>query len=293
MKPAFTSFMLRAAAWVGAILVVAGAAWWLFAPSPIDVETATIARGPMEVTVDQQGEVRVHDRFVVSAPVSGRLQRVELHDGDSVKAGQVVAVMEPAPLDPRQREETLARVDAARAALREAQQNVTHAQADRTQAARDRERTETLIADKFVSPEALDRVRTAETTARAALEGTRAREKAARAELAAAEAAMMAIDPARAGRLVQIAAPVSGKVLRVLQKSENVVAGSTPILVIGDPSKYEIVADVLSTDAVKIKAGAPARIVEWGAIARSPRAWRRSSRMRSPRCPRSGSRKSA
>ena len=264
MKLALMPVALRIAAWIAAFLAIVGGGWLLFAPAPVDMETAVIERGPMEVTVDQQGEVRVHDRYIVSAPVAGRLQRVELHDGDVVKAGQIVAVIEPAPLDPRQREETLARVDAARASVREAGQNIEHARADLTQAQRDRERTEKLIADKFVSPEALDKVRTAEITARAALEGARSRERASRAELAAAEAALMAIDPARKGRLVQVAAPVSGKVLRVVQKSESVIAGSAPILVIGDPTKFEIVADVLSTDAVKIKAGAAARIVEWG-----------------------------
>lgn len=239
-------------------------AWWFLTPDPLEVEVATATRGPMRVTVDQQGEVRVHDRYVVSAPVAARVLRSELRDGDAVAAGQPVATLEPLPLDPRQRQEALARLDTARAYVAEARQEVTRAQAEAERAQRDLERAERLVAERFVSPEALDAARTNSRTASARLAAARAREQAASGEVRAAEAALLALDPARANRLIQLAAPVSGRVLRVLQQSAASVTAGTPILIIGDPSRFEIVADVLSTDAVRIPQGAEVSIEEWG-----------------------------
>ncbi|MGB8433105.1 MAG: biotin/lipoyl-binding protein, partial [Burkholderiales bacterium] len=91
----------RAAWWVAGTVVIAAAAWLILAPRPIEIEVAEAVRGPLEVTVDQEGEVRVHDRYVIAAPVAGKLVRVNLDDGDAVAAGQTVATLAPAPLDPR------------------------------------------------------------------------------------------------------------------------------------------------------------------------------------------------
>jgi len=256
----------RIAWWAGSVALVVVLAWVFFAPEPVEVELATVARGPLEVTVDQQGEVRVHDRYVIAAPVAGKLIRVDLHEGDPVIAGQTVATLEPAPLDPRSREEAIARLAVARAVVAEAQHRVSQAAASLALAKRERERFELLVAERFVSSEAAEKARTAEKTAEAELEAARSREAAARYERQVAEAALLAL-PAENGRekrLVPLKSPVAGRVLRVLERSERTVAAGTQVMVIGDPSRYEIVADVLSTDAVKVAPGAPVRLVEWG-----------------------------
>jgi HlyD family secretion protein len=249
-----------------AIGAIAALGWLAFAPRPVPVETATVQRGPLEVTVDQQGEVRVHDRYVVAAPVAGKLVRVGLHDGNSVKAGQVVAELEPAPLDPRQRDQALARVDAARASVREAQKRVEQATALLAQERRELARVEKLVAERFVSPEAAEKSRTALQSALADLDAAQAREEAARSEERAAQAALIGLPAQTRSQAanVRLASPVSGRVLRVTEKSERTLAAGTPVMVIGDPSRFEIVADVLSTEAVKIRAGAAARLEEWG-----------------------------
>jgi HlyD family secretion protein len=248
---------------LGAFAVIA---WFAVAPEPLEVEVAEAVRGPMEVTVDQEAEVRVHDRYVIAAPVAGKLVRVNLRSGDAVAPGQVVAVLEPLPLDARARQEALGRLDAARAHVREASFQVARAVATLAQQTRERERMEKLRDERFVSAEAVDKARTAEATARAELEAARARETAARQEERVAEAALLAM-PATDGRrvrLVELASPVAGRVLRVLEESERTLAAGTAVMVIGDPARFEIVADVLSTDAVKIKTGTPARLEEWG-----------------------------
>jgi len=247
-------------------VVIAVLLWFVFRTPPLAVDVAAVERGPMEVTVDEEGEIRVHDRYVIAAPVTGRLVRIELHDGDAVTAGQRLADLEPAPLDPRTRQEALARIAAAQALVREAQQNVRQADAQLQQAQREQARMEQLVRDRFVAEEAAEKVRTARASAEAALAAARARETAARSELAAAQAALLAIpgSDGRVARHITLTSPVSGRVLRVVEKSERTVPAGTPLVVIGDPGKFEAVADVLSTDAVRIRAGDDARLEDWG-----------------------------
>jgi HlyD family secretion protein len=252
--------------WVVGAVAAGALAWLFFAPEPVVVEMATAGRGPLEVTVDQEGEVRVHDRYVVAAPVAGKLVRIDLHDGDAVNAGDVVAELEPAPLDPRGRDEAIARVEAAHAGVREAQKRVEQAAAMLAQERSELARVERLVAERFVSPEAADKARTAVTTGIAELEAAHARVAAARSEEKVAQAALLALPSAdgKPGRIVPLTSPATGRVLRVNQQSERTVSAGTQVMVIGDPAKLEIVADVLSSDAVKIKAGATAWLEEWG-----------------------------
>jgi HlyD family secretion protein len=252
--------------WLGGLGAAAVLAWLLFVPEPVIVEMATATRGPLEVTVDQEGEVRVHDRYAVAAPVAGKLVRVNLHDGDAVKAGDVVAELEPSPLDPRARDEAIARVEAARAGVREAEKRVEQAAAMLAQERSELARVEKLVAERFVSPEAADKARTAVKTGIAELEAANARVAAARSEEKVAQAALLALPSAegKPGRVVKLASPATGRVLRVTQQSERTVPAGTQVMVIGDPSKFEVVADVLSSDAVKIRPGATAWLDEWG-----------------------------
>jgi len=258
--------LIRRTAWGGLAVLVAASAAWLLTPKPIPVDTALAETGPMEVTVDEEGEVRVHDRFVIAAPAAGKLLRVDLDDGDPVRAGDVVAELEPAPLDPRSRDEAIARIAAAKALVRAAEQNVHHAAAELEQARRERNRMEKLAADRFIAEEAADKARTTAITAQAALAAARAQEAAARADLKATEAALLGLPGAQgnARRLVRLRTPVAGRVLRIVEKSEHTVGAGAPIMTIGDPARFEIVADVLSTDAVRIRSGAAARLEEWG-----------------------------
>jgi HlyD family secretion protein len=253
----------RRAGWGAAFAAAVAALWLVLRASPVEVEVAMAKRGPLQVTVTQQGEVRVQDRFVVTVPVAGRISRVTLKDGDPVARDQVVAMVQPAPLDARQRDEAQARLDSARALVREAQQNVSHAQADLAQAERDRARAERLLAEKFVSPEAVERTRTAETTARSSVDAARAREAAARSDARAAEATLIAAS-GKPGQLVPLVSPSRGNVLRVMEQNERTLAAGTPVMVIGDASKIEIVADLLSTDAVKVPPGAAVLVENWG-----------------------------
>lgn len=238
---------------------------WL-RPAPISVETALAQRGPLLVTVDQEGQTRAHDRFVVSAPVAGRLSRVELDDGDPVTLGQVLAVIDPAPLGPRERAEVTARIEAAQASRRAADAALKRAGADYSLAREELRRAEQLAKEGIIPQKQLDQAQNTETVSAHELDAARFRSQAAGYEVKIAMAALLAVDtaPGDARRLVRLLSPVRGRVLRVTEKSERVVPAGTPLLVLGDPSKLEVVVDVLSTDAVKIRPGAPVFLEEWG-----------------------------
>lgn len=249
-----------------AVLVTAAAGFVvLFLPDPIDVDIAPVTIGPLVVTVDEDGETRAHDRYVVSAPVAGRVSRIELHEGDSVQARQLVAEIWPLPLSARERDEQLARIASAQALSNEAREQVRRAKIEHEQAQRERKRMATLVQDGFVSPQAAEKTILAESTSANALDAARFRATSAAAELRAAKAAQLAIAAKPGSRAaVRLESPVSGKVLRIPEKSERVVAAGTPLLILGDANQLEIVIDVLSNEAVNIKPGMPVLIEGWG-----------------------------
>src|SRR5512143_3699806 len=115
-------------------------------PTPVTVEIGPVTIGPMQVTTDEQGETRSHDRFVVAAPVAGRLLRVLLHDGDAVTENEVVATIAPLPLSTREHDEQTARVAAAEANQLSAEAQLSHVVEDLAQAQRERSRVESLFA---------------------------------------------------------------------------------------------------------------------------------------------------
>ena len=246
---------------VGGLLAVA---LW---PTTLAVEVAAVSTGPLVVTVDDEGQTRVRQRYVVSAPVTGRVLRIELEPGDVVKEGEVVARVRaetPPLLDARTRAEIEAAIESARAALGRVQAEEQRAKTTLAQAERELKRAQDLVRAGVAAPNDVDLRR---DEARAAAETATAAAytvKAAQSELERAEARLRPSQPDVSGRVVQVAAPVSGVVLRRLRESESMVPAGDPLLEIGDPQQLEIVSDLLSTDAVRVKPGARATIEQWG-----------------------------
>lgn len=249
---------------VGALLIFL--AVWAFVPKPIKVERGRVQRGVLRVTVDEEAETRVHDRFEIATPVTGRLRRIELHAADPVEPGQTLAQIEPLPLDSRERAELLARFESARASNQEAEALVERTRAEYEQARRNRERALKLGATGVISQENLELAETAEANGKKALEAARFKARAAAYEVEVAKAGLVALAAERGDkpRLVSLRSPIPGQILRLLQQSERVVTAGTPILQVGHPSQLEIVSDVLSTEAVKVKPGDSVLIENWG-----------------------------
>ncbi|NEX62353.1 efflux RND transporter periplasmic adaptor subunit [Noviherbaspirillum galbum] len=251
----------------GLLAAVAGATllWLLFAPKPLPVETMPAVRGPMQVTVNNQGYVRSHDKYVIAAPVAGEVDRIELREGDAVEPGQVVATLRPMPLDARQQEEAMARMESTQAQAEEAGRRARRAETDLKLAASERRRAQELMKTHFMSEQAADRAAAAEQAAQAELDAARSREQAAIADLRGARAAMLAIQSAgKPGSKIELSAPVRGYAIKIHEQSVRAVAAGTPLLVVNDPARYELVVDVLSTDAVKIRPGNEVLIENWG-----------------------------
>lgn len=238
-------------------------------PTPIRMEAARVERGPLQVTIDAEGKTRVRDRFVVAAPVTGKLARIELKRGNTVTRDEVVARIEPlplTPLDPRQLAEAKARVAAAEQLKNEANAVVEHTRADCEQARREFARAEKLIETGDVSSQEFERARNAEQTCRQQLDAARFRSAAAASDVEVAKAALIAVEQSGTNgktATVIVHAPVAGRVLRVAEENERVVTAGTPLVELSNTT-LEIVIDVLSTDAVKITPGAKVLIEGWG-----------------------------
>lgn len=252
-----------------ALLVTGFIVFTALKPSPIRVESSQAKVGPLSVTVDAEGKTRVRDRFVVAAPVAGRLARINLHRGDQIAQNAIVARIEPlpiAPLDPRQLAEATARVAGAEQLRNEAEAGMAHVRADYEQAQRELARAEKLVETGDISRQEFERIRNAAQTARQQLEAARFRARAAASDVEVARAALLAVE--RAGQssgsaTVVVRAPVSGRVLRIAEENERVVMAGAPLIELSNPT-LEIVIDVLSSDAVKIRPGVPVVIEGWG-----------------------------
>lgn len=291
----------------GAAIATFTAIVWAFRPTPIVVETQAVTRGELQVSVAAEGKTRIRDRFVISAPVSGRLTRIQLKAGDAVQPGEIVAQIEPltltAPVQEalgrlaearaqregvatqRPKSATLAqaqtRIQAAIATQRQAEASVAQAQAAFNQAQRDRQRAQEMAASGVISRRDRENAELVEITRAKELESATLAAKAASAEVDVARAALTVLqaeqrDPdyllkvydARIASIeadlaklqdeanrTSVRSPSGGQVLRLLQQSAQSVTAGTPLLEIGDISKLEIVIDVLSTDALRIKPG--------------------------------------
>lgn len=257
MKRRNTVALGAAAAAVAALIV------WALQPQPVAVETAEVVQGTFEQTVSDDGKTRVRERYVIAAPLAGRVERVRLEPGDTVKQGQAVALLTPtAPafLDARTARELQERIGAAEAQLARAKAETAKVLAQRDQARADLERQARLAKEGFVSQTAREQAELALRTIERALDATRFAEEASGHDLAQARAALARYRSGEPGAKWEVISPVSGAVLKVVQKSEAPVALGAPLLEIADARSLEAVVDVLSQEAVAIRPGMPARI---------------------------------
>jgi len=240
---------------------------WALRPQAVLVETARVVRGPFEQTVSDDGKTRVRERYVVSAPLAGRVERIGLKAGDPVQEGQVVAVLTPsmpAFLDARTVRELEARVGTAEAQRLRAAAESQKAEAQVAQARSDLERAKMLSYEGYVSATVLEQAQLALVTAQKGREAARFAEHAAIHEVEQARAALLRYRAESKGKAVgaswEVRSPITGSVLKVVQESEGVVPLGAPLIEIADPRSLEAVVDVLSEEGVAIRPGMPARI---------------------------------
>ena len=251
---------------IASVLVVAAIAAVALWPQSMEVTVVRAERGPMQVTVDEDGETRVRDRFLVTAPVSGRVHRIEIEPGDPVVRGKtVLARITPAEsplIDPRTRGELQAAVEAATASVGQARAERQRAATTLERARSTLRRQQELMKAGAIASDALEAAETELATAEDALRAAEFMERRAESEVQLARARLSA--PSTSGRSVDVLSPIDGTVLKRLRQSEGVVPVGEPLLEIGEPGRMEIVADLLSTDAVRVSSGAEVLIEQWG-----------------------------
>jgi len=243
---------------------------WGFWPKPILVETTKVTRAPLILTIEEDGRTRVIDRYVIASPVNGMTCRMHLNIGDEVTQGQALLGITPLAsqvLDPRSRAQAKAQVSASRSALQAAKQQVQSASAAAQLASDEVKRYRPLLEKGLIAQEAYDKAKTASLTAEANKRSANFTVEVAHYEL---EAALTTLEYSAATphntpqESVAVYSPIDGKILNVNRKCEGPVTTGESLLEVGDPTALEVIVDVLSADAVKIKPGMKVLFERWG-----------------------------
>lgn len=248
-------------------LALAALLAWALAPRPLEVELAEAATGPFETSIDEEARTRVRDRYVVSAPLAGRLERLTLREGDRVEAGALLATLTPpmSPmLDARSLRQQQERIEAAAEVERRAGAQVDLARVGRERSELELRRSEQLAAQGFLAPTRIDADRLGARAARMELESAEHGRQLARHELQLARAALAAVRDGASDGGVALRAPVAGRVLKVHQASAATLPLGAPVIDIGDTTRLEVVAELLTSDALLAQPGSLVHIERWG-----------------------------
>ncbi|MBL8991098.1 MAG: HlyD family efflux transporter periplasmic adaptor subunit, partial [Phycisphaerae bacterium] len=260
----------RIAAWTAAVAALAGTLWLAFRPAPVPCDLGAAGRGPLTVTIDEDGRTRLKERYVVSSPLAGRVDRIALKAGDTVEAGATVlariAPPDPALLDERARAQAQARVRSAEAALARAEPELARCRTEVEHLQGELRRVTEAAAAGAASQKDLEDQRLMLRSAELARDTAVFAQRIAAFELEQARAALLqhAVDPDAAPAGFEVRSPISGRVLRVVRESAGIVNPGDPLLEVGAPADLEIELDVLSDQAIRVRPGQRVAIERWG-----------------------------
>lgn len=249
------------------ILGVAGLLFVFLRPSPIDVDTALVESGPFFEAVEAQGRTRAINPYLVAAPITGRLLRTEFNEGDSVSGGQVLARIAPTPQDQRSLAFAEANLRATQARLTAAEAALEEASSAAARASRELERREALFRDNLSSAEETELYRQLATAEQARRRSAEANLIAAEADIESARSFLLGVSPDDNNNeesIIDVVAPVTGTIYQVLEENERVIQAGTPLFEISNQDGLEVIADLLTQDAIQIETGDPVYITGWG-----------------------------
>ena len=252
------------------VLVVVLATIYGFLPKTEEVDLVDVSRGPLRVTIEEEGRTRLKERYVISAPTAGYMRRIDVKVGDPIRKGQTLVVLEPLrsqALDPRSRAEALAAVSAAQAGLDAAMEKERAATADADYLEQRRERIGNLYAKRYVAKDQFDQAEAEAKKARAVQRSAKAAVDVSRSELERIKTTLRNFsDSGRTEKrdAVPVSSPVDGSVFRIYRESEGAVNVGEPLMDIGNLGNLEVRIEVLSSDAVKIKKGTTVLFKRWG-----------------------------
>lgn len=255
---------------LGAALIL-GLGYVAFREDPIPVDLQIITRGPLAVTINADGVTRIKDIYDIASPITGTALRSPVAVGDRVVAGEtVVAIVRPATpglLDSRSLQQAQATVAEAEAARHVAETDLARATEERDLARSQYERTQTLVERDVVSLTQLEDALQRLAIAQSAVEAAEARIEMAQSTLNRAQTMLQSPQTTvdvDSSCCLEIRSPADGVVLSIAETSERPVMTGAPLLRLGDPAELEIVADLLSSDAVRLQIGAEAVVERWG-----------------------------
>ena len=252
------------------LAAVAAAFVWAFIPKPLEVATAAVERGFLRITLDEEGQTRVRDRYVVSAPLDGKVLRIEHEPGDAVQARSTILARfrpsRPEFLNSRTRAEAQARVARSEAQVERARVDLDRARAEDSHAKVELARHEQLHAEGLMADNRLEAARLDAVTASDAVRAAESAIVVAELELERARTSLIEAGAAGVDQedVIILRSPITGVILQRLHESESVVPSGEPLIEVGDPEDLEIVSDMLSMDAVQIDPGDPVLIEQWG-----------------------------
>jgi HlyD family secretion protein len=258
---------LRIVIWIVIAAGLAAAVALMLRPAPVEIDAGSVTRGPLLITIEEEGRTRVRERYVVATPAHGVLDRVRVRPGDRVSRGATIATLRPGlstPLDARSTTQLRARAEAARDELARTQAARDAARAELDFATADATRATGLCEAGALSVADRDLAETRRRTAQQRLQQAAAAIRVAEHGVHEAEAALLSPRDAPRGTAISLRAPVEATVLRVFEESERTLSAGAPVVELGDPASLEIVVDLLSSDAVKVRPGAAARLHRWG-----------------------------
>ncbi|MBI5592014.1 MAG: HlyD family efflux transporter periplasmic adaptor subunit [Deltaproteobacteria bacterium] len=239
-------------------------------PGATDVDLVNVFRGPLQVTIEEEGRTRLKERFVISAPTSGVMRRIDAKVGDPVQQGQTVAMLEPVwsqALDPRSRAEAEAGVSAATAALKAAREKERAAAADTEYLEKKLERITDLHANGYVAKDQFDQAVSEVNKARALRHSAEAAVDVSRFELDRTRTSLQSFTSRKSDashQTINILSPITGTIFRIYRESEGTVGAAEPLMDVGNVENLEVRVEVLSSDAVRIKKGTPVLFKRWG-----------------------------
>jgi HlyD family secretion protein len=266
----------RVAFWSAVGVALAAGLAIMTRPRPVPVDFAFVSRGSMAETLDHEGRTRVRERYVVSAPVIGRVLRIELRPGDRVVANRtVIATFAPGVsslLDARSRAGATSRVSEAEALLAQARARREQVRVESQHAVEERDRARNLAQFGLLTTEGRQAAETQAVASQRALDAADAAVQAAIHEVEAARAMLLEPGSASAGAgaggakgaTLTLRSPIDGFVLERHRESEAIVMQGEPLVTVADTSALEVIADFLSSDAVRIQPGMRALVDQWG-----------------------------
>lgn len=266
-----TKVISRKTLTIAVAIILAVAFVFALKPKPLLVDVDTVSTGMMNVTIDEEAKTRVHEAYVVSSPVTGRLLRVDVESGDQVVQGETIIAkllpVYPQVLDSREQAQAKATVDSAQAAVEAAKAAQQQANTENDFQHLEFQRAQQQLEANVISQAAFDLAQKNKQAADAGVIKASATLAIREAELVNAQAALLSLENSDEAlqHEIDIKAPVNGQILRVIQESETVISAGNPILELGDIKQdLEIVAELLSTDAVKVQPGQDVIINNWG-----------------------------